>query len=163
MANKWGKMKRVAEFIFLGSRITPDGGCRHKIKRCLLLGRKAMTNLDSILKRRDFILPTKVNIVNTVFSRSHVGMWELDIKKGEHWRINALELWCWRRLLRVLWTARRLNQSILKKSTLTIHWKECCWGSKYFGNLRRANSVEKTLMLERLKDKGEKGGRGWDG
>ena len=109
-------METVTEFIFFGSKITADGDCSHKIKRCLLLGRKAMTNLDSILKSRDITLPTKVRLVKTmVFS---VVMYECEswtIRKAEHQRIDAFELWCWRRLLRVHWTARRSNQSILKE------------------------------------------------
>ena len=103
MADRWGKMKRVADFIFLGSKITPDGGCRHEIKRCLLLGRKAMTNLDSVLKRRDFILPTKVRLVKAmVFPVVLYGCESWTVKKAERQRIDAFELWCWRRLLRVV-------------------------------------------------------------
>ena len=108
-------METVTDFIFLGSKITADGDCSHEIKRRLLLGRKAMTNLDSILKSRDITLLTKVRLVKAMFfSNSHVWMWELDYKEAERWRIDAFELCCWRRLLRVLWTARRSNQSILK-------------------------------------------------
>ena len=122
-------METVEDFVFLGSKITADGDCNHEIKRCLLLGRKAMTNLDSILKSRDINWPTKFCPVKAmVFSSSHLCMWELDYK-AEHWRIDAFELWCWRRLLRVPWTARRSNQSILSglKSILNIHWKDWCW------------------------------------
>ena len=108
-------METVTDFIFLGSKITVDGDCSHEIKRHLLLGRKAMTNLDSILKSRDITLLTKVRLVKAMFfSNSHVWMWELDYKEAERWRTDAFELCCWRRLLRVLWTARRSNQSILK-------------------------------------------------
>ena len=106
----------VSDFIFLGSKITTDGDCSHEIKRCLLLGRKAMTNLDSILKSRDITLPTKVHIVRTmVFPVVVYGCDIWTIKKAECRRIDAFELWCWRRLLRVPWTARRSNQSILKE------------------------------------------------
>ena len=110
------KMETVTDFIFLGSKITVDGDCSHEIKRCLLLGRKAMTNLDSILKSRDIILPTKVFIVKAmVFPVVMYGCESWTIKKAELQRIDAFELWCWRRLLRVPWTAKRSNQSILKE------------------------------------------------
>ena len=116
MANRWETMETVADFIFLGSKITADGDCSHKIKRHLLLGRKVMTNLDSLLKSRDITLPTKVHLVKAmVFPVVMYGCESWTIKKGEHWRIDAFELWCWRRLLRVPWTARRSNQSILKE------------------------------------------------
>ena len=106
----------VTDFIFLGSKITADGDCSHEIKRCLLLERKAMTNLDSLLKSRDITLPTKIHLVKAmVFPVVMYGCESWTIKKAEHWRIDALELWCWRRLLRVPWTARRSNQSILKE------------------------------------------------
>ena len=106
----------VADFIFLGSKITEDGDCSHEIKRRLLLGRKVMTNLDSILKGRDITLPTKVHLVKTmVFPVVMYGFESWTINKSEHRRIDAFELWCWRRLLRVPWTSRRSNQSILKE------------------------------------------------
>ena len=106
----------MSDFIFLGSKITADGACSHKIKRCLLLGRKVMTNLDSILKSRDITLPTKVHLVKAmVFPAVMYGCESWTIKKAEHRRIDAFELWCWRRLSRVPWTARRSNQSILKE------------------------------------------------
>ena len=109
-------MKTVTDFIFLGSKITADGECSHKIKRCLLLGRKAMTNQDSILKSRDITLPTKVFLVKVmVFPVVICGCESWTVKKAEHRRIDAFELWCWRRLLKVPWTARRFNQSILKE------------------------------------------------
>ena len=109
-------VETVASFIFLGSRITADGDCSHEIKRRLLLGRKVMTNLDSILKSRDITLPTKVHLVTaTVFLVVMYGCESWTIKKAEHKRIDAFEVWCWRRLLRVPWTARRSNQSILKE------------------------------------------------
>ena len=109
-------VETVSDFIFLGSKITADGDCSHEIKRCLLLGRKIMTNLNSIFKSRDITLPTKVCLVKAMFFP--VVMYECEtwtVKKAERWRIYAFELWCWRRLLRVPWTARRSNQSILKE------------------------------------------------
>ena len=109
-------VETVADFIFLGSKITADGDCNHEIKRCLLLGRKVMTNLDSILKSRDITLPIKVHLVKAmVFPVVMYGCESWTIKKVEHQRIDAFELWCWRRLLRVPWTAKRSNQSILKE------------------------------------------------
>ena len=109
-------METVTDFIFLDSKITVDNDCSHKIKRCLLLGRKAMTNLDSILKSRVITLPTKVHLVKAmVFPVVMYGCESWTIKKAKHQRIDAFELWCWRRLLRVPWTARRSNQSILKE------------------------------------------------
>ena len=112
----WGKVETVAEFIFGGSKITADGDCSHEIKRRLLLGRKVMTNLDSILKSRDITLPTKVHLIKAiVFPVVMYGCKSWTIKKAECRRIGAFELWCWRRLLRVPWTARRSNQSILKE------------------------------------------------
>ena len=109
-------METVTVFIFLGSRITADGDCSHEMKRRLLLGRKAMTNLDSILKRRDITLPTKVHLVKAmVFPVVTYGCESWTIKKADHQRIDNFEVWCWRRLLRVPWTARRSNQTILKE------------------------------------------------
>ena len=109
-------METVADFILLGSKITADGECSHEIKRCLLLGRKVMTKLDSILKSREITLPTKVHLVKAmVFPVAMYGCESWTIKKAEHRRIDTFELWCWRRLLRVPWTARRCNQSILKE------------------------------------------------
>ena len=109
-------METVTDFIFLGSKITEDGDCSHEIKRCLLLGRKAMTNLDSVLRSRDISLQTKVCIVKAmVFPVVMYGCESWTTKKAGHQRIDAFELWCWRRLLRVPWTARRSNQSILKE------------------------------------------------
>ena len=116
MANIEESVETVRDFILGGSRITADGDCSQEIKRCLLLGRKAMTNLDSILKSRDVILPTKVHLVKTmVFPVVLYGYESWTIKKAEHRRTDIFELWCWRRLLRVPWTARRSNQSILKE------------------------------------------------
>ena len=118
-------METVTDFIFLGSKITVDGDRSHEIKRCFLIGRKAMTNLDSILKGRDITLPTKVYLVKAmVFPVVMYGCESWTIKKAECRRIVAFELWCWRRLLGVPWTARRSNKSIQRKSVLNIHWKD---------------------------------------
>ena len=118
-------VETVADFIFLGSKITADGDCSHKIKRRLLLGRKVMTNLDSIFKSRDITLPTKVCLVKAiVFLVVMYGCESWTIKKGEHQRTDAFELCSWRRLLRVPWTVRRSNQSILKEISPNIHWKD---------------------------------------
>ena len=118
-------VETVADFIFLGSQITADGDYSHEIKRCLLLGRKVMTNIDSVLKSRDITLPTKVHLVKAmVFPVVMYGCESWTVKKAECRRIDAFELWCWRRLLRVPWTGRRSNQSILKESVLNIHWKD---------------------------------------
>ena len=109
-------METVTNFIFLGSKITADGNCSHEIKRCLLLGRKAMTNIDNILKSRDITLPTEVCLVKATVSPVVIyGCVSWTIKKADHRRIDAFELWCWRRFLRVPWTARRSNQSVLKE------------------------------------------------
>ena len=116
-------VETAADFIFLGSKITVDGDCSHEIKRWLLLGRKAGINLDSVLKGKDISLPTKIRIVKAiVFPAGMYGCESWTIKKGECQRIDTFELWCWRRLLRVPWTARRSNQSIQRKSTLNINW-----------------------------------------
>ena len=141
----------VADFLFLGSKITAVGDYSHEIKRCLLLGKKVMINLDSILKTRDISLPTNVHLVKAmVFPVVMYGCESWTIKKAEHWRIDAFELWCWRRLLRVPWTARRSNQSVLKGIS-----PGCCLEGmmlklklQYFGHLMwRVDSLEKTLML----------------
>ena len=116
MANRWGNNGKLRDFIFLGSKISTDGDYSHEIKRCLLLGRKAMTNLDRILKSRDITLPTKVHLVKAViFPVVMYGCESWAVKKAERRRVDAFELWCWRRLLRVPWTARRCTQSILKE------------------------------------------------
>ena len=116
MANRRETVETVADFIFLGSKITADGDCSHEIRRCLLLGRKVMTNLDSILKSRDITLPTKIHFVKAVFFPVVMyGCESWTVQKAECQRIDPFELWCWRRLLRVPWTARRCNQSILKE------------------------------------------------
>ena len=118
-------METMRDFIFWGSKITADGDCSHEIKRRVLLGRKAMTHLDGILKSRGITLPTKVCIVKAmVFPVVMYGCESWTVKKAEHQRIDAFELWCWRRLFRVPWTPRRSNQSILRKSVLNIHWKD---------------------------------------
>ena len=147
-------METVSDFIFLGSKLTADGDCSHEIKRCLLLQRKVMTNLDSILKSRDITLPTKVCLAKAmVFPVVMYGWESWTIKKAECWRFDAFELWCWRRLLRVPWTARRSNQSILKEISpgyslvgLMLKLK-----LQYFGHLMwRADSFERTLMLGKI-------------
>ena len=147
-------METVADFIFLGSKITADGNCSHEIKRRFLLGRKVMTNLDSILKSRDVTLPTKACLVNAmVFPVVMYGCESWTIKKAEHQRIGAFELWCWRRLLRVPWIARRLNQSILKEISPEYSLEGLMLKLKlqYFGHLtQRADSFEKTLMLGKI-------------
>ena len=141
----------VADFILLGSKITANGDCSHEIKRCLLLGRKVMTNLDSIFKSRDFTLPTKVHLVKaTVFPVVMYGCESWTVKKAECQRIDAFELWCWRRLLRVPWTARRSNQSILKEISAGCSLEGLMLKLKlqYFGHLMgRVDSLKKTLML----------------
>ena len=152
-------VETVADFIFGGSKINADGDCSHEIKRHLLLGRKVMTNLDNILKSRDITLSTKVCLVKAmVFLVVMYGYESWTIKKAEHWRIDAFELWCWKRLLRVPWTARRSNQSILKEISPGCSLEGLMLKLKlqYFGHLmRRADSLEKTLMLEGLKAGGE--------
>ena len=121
-------METVTDFIFVGSKITADGDCSHEIKRHVFLGRKATTNLDSILKSRASTLPTNVHLVKAmVFPVVMYGCESWTIKKAECQRINAFELWCWRRHFRVPWTARRSNQSIVRKSVLNIHGKDWCW------------------------------------
>ena len=138
----------VSDFIFLGSKITTDGDCTHEIKRRLLLGRKVMTNLDSIFKSRDITLPTKVRLVKAiVFPVVTYGCEIWTVKKAEHRRIDAFELWCWRRLLRVPWTTKRSNQSILKEISPGISLEGMMLKLKlqYFGHLmRRVDSLEKT-------------------
>ena len=151
MANRWEAMETVTDFIFLGSKITADGECNHEIKRHLFLGRKVMTNLDSILKTRDITLPTKVRLFKAmVFPIVMYGYESWTIKKAERWRIYAFELWCWRRLLRVPLTARRSNQSILKEISPEYSLEGLMLNLKlqYFGHLMwRTDSLEKTLML----------------
>ena len=147
-------METVTDFIFLGSKITAGGDCSHEIKRRLLLGRKVMNNLDSILKSRDITLPTKVRLVKAmVFPVVMYGCDSWTIKKAEHQRIDAFELWCWRRLLRVPCTARRSNQSILKKISPEYSLEGLMLKLKlqYFGHLmQRSDSFEKTVMLGKI-------------
>ena len=151
MGHRWGNSVRL---YFLLSKITADGDCSHEIKRRLLLGTKVMTNLDSILKSRDITLPTKVRLVKAmVFPAVIYGCESWTVKKAEHRRIDAFELWCWRRLLRVPWTARRSNQSILKEigPGCSLEGLMLKLKLQYFGHLmQRANSFEKTLMLEKI-------------
>ena len=157
-------METVTDSILGGSKITPDGYCSHEIKRCLLLGRKVMTNLDSILKSRDITLPTKVCLVTaTVFPVGVYGCESWTVKKAENRRIDAFELCCWRRLLRVPWTARRSIQSILKEINPEYSLEELMLKLKlqYFGHLmRRAAPLQKTLMLEKTEGKRRSGDRG---
>ena len=147
-------VETVSDFIFWGSKITADGDCSHEIERRLLLGRKVMTNLDSIFKSRDITLPTKVHLVKAmVFPVVMYGCESWTVKKVECRRIDAFELWCWRRLLRVPWTARRSNQSILKEISPEYSLEEQMLKLKlqYFGHLmRRTDSFEKTLMLGKI-------------
>ena len=154
-------VETLADFIFLGSKITADGDCRHEIKRHLLLGRKVMTNLDSILKCRDITLPTKVHLVKAmVFPVVMCGCQSWTIKKAEHQRIDAFELWCWRRFLRVPWTARRSNQSILKEISPGCSLERLILKLKlqYFGHLiRSADSLDKTLMLGKIEGRRRRG------
>ena len=143
----------VSDFIFGGSKITADSDCSHEIKRRLLLGRKVMTNLDSILKSRDMTLPTKVRLVKAMVFPV--------VMYAERWRIDAFELWCWRRLLRVPWTARRSNQEISPGCSLEGLMLKL--KLQYSGHLmRRVDSFEKTPMLGRLRAEGEGDDRGWD-
>ena len=146
-----GKQWKQCQTLFFGSKITADGDCSHEIKRRLLLGRKVMVNLDSILKSRDITLPTKVRLVKAmVFRVVMYGCESWTVKKAECRRIDAFELWCWRRLLRVPWTARRSNQSILREISPGISLEVVMLKLKlqYFGHLmQRIDSLEKTLML----------------
>ena len=160
-------METVRDFIFGGSKINADGDCHHEIKRYLLLGRKAMTNLDGILKSRGITLPTKVRLAKAmVFPVVMYGYENWTIKKAEHWRIDAFELWCWRRLLRIPWTARRSNQSILWEIILNIHWKDWYWS--WSSNILATWCEEQThwkrpWCWERLRAGEEGDDRGWDG
>ena len=153
-------VETVADFIFLGSKITADGNCSQEIKRQLLLGRKVTTNLDSILKSRDITLSTKVHLVKAVvFPVVMYGDESWTVKKAVH-RIDAFELWCWRRLLRVPWTARRSNQSILKEISPGCSLEGLMLKLKlqYFGHrMQRADSLEKTLMLGKIEGRRRRG------
>ena len=151
MANRWGKLEIVTDFIFLGSKITADGDCSHEIKRHLLLGRKVMTYLDSILKSRDITLPIKVHLVKAMVSPVVMyGCESWTVKKAEHQKIDAFELWGWRRLLRIPWTAKTSTQSFLKEINPVISLEGMMLKLKlqYFGHfMQRVDSLEKTLML----------------
>ena len=161
MANRWGNTGYSVRLYFGGSKISADCDCSHEIKRCLLLGRKVMTNLDSILKSRDITLPTKVRLVKAmVFPLVMYGCESWTVKKAERWRIDVFLLWFWRILLRVPWTARRSNQSILKEISpeyslegLTVKLK-----LQYCGHLMwRTDSLEKTLMLGKIEGRKSRG------
>ena len=160
MGNRWGNSVTVADFILRGSKITADGDCSHEIKRCLLLGRKVMTKLDSILKSRDVTLPTKVCIVKAmVFPVVMYGCESWTIKKAEHQRTDAFKQWCWKRLLKVPWTARS-DQSILKEINPEYSLEGLMLKLKlqYFSHLmQRADSLEKTLMMEKIEGRRRKG------
>ena len=151
----------VRDFIFLGSKITADSDCSHEIKRCILLGRKVMTNLDSIWKSRDITLSTKVHLIKAmVFPLVMCGCESWTIKKAEHRRIDSFELWSWRRLLRVPWTTRRFHQSILKEISPGCSLEGLMLKLKlqYFGHLmRRADSFEKALMLGKIEGRRRRG------
>jgi len=156
------EMETVTDFIFLGSKITADGDCSHEIKRHLLLGRKAMTNLDTVVKSRDITLPTKVHTVKVmVFPVITYGYESWTIKKTDHRKNDAFQLWSWRRLFRVLWTARRSNQLILKEVSPEYSLEGLMLKVKlqHFGHLmRRADSLEKILMLGKIEGRRR---RGW--
>ena len=151
MGNKWGNSGNSVRLYFLGSKITADGDCSHEIKKCVLFGRKVMTNLDSVLKSRDITLSTKVHLAKAmVFPVVMYWCESWTVKKAKRRRIHTFELWCWRRLLRVHWTARRSNQSILKEISPGCSLEGLMLKLKlqYFGHLmRRADSLEKTLVL----------------
>ena len=159
MGKQW---KQWQTLLWGGSKISADGDCSHEIKRCLLLRRKAMTNLDSILRSRDITLPKKVCLVKPmVFPVVMYGCESWTIKKAEHRRIDAFELWCWRRLLRVPWTARRSNHSVLKEISpeYSLEGRMLKLKLQYFGHLmQRADSLEKTLMLGKIEGRRS---RGW--
>ena len=164
MANRWGNSERL---FFLGLKITADGDCSHEIKRCLVLGRKVMTNPDSLLKSRDITLPTKVCLVKAmVFPVVMYACESWTIKKAECQRIDAFELWCLTRLLRVPWSARRSNQSILKEISpeYSIEWLMLKLKLQYFGHLmQRTESLERPWCWERLRARGEGDDSRWDG
>ena len=162
MANRWGNSGNSDRLYFYGApKITADGDCSHEIKRHLLLGREVMTKPDSIFKTRDITLPTKVHLVKAmVFPVVMCGCESWTMKKAEHQRIDAFELWCWRRLLRVPWTARRSNQSILKETSPGCSLERMMLKLKlqYFGHLMwRADSLEKTLMMGKIEGRRRRG------
>ena len=156
-------METVTDFILGGSKITADGDCSHEIKRCLLLAKKVKTNLDSILKNRDILLPTKVHLVKAMFFPVVMyGCESWTIKKAERQRSDVSELWCWRKLLRVPWTAKRSNQSILKEISPEYSLEGLMLKLKlqYFGHpMRRTDSFEKTLMLGKIEGGRRRGGQ----
>ena len=156
-----GKVEEVTDFIFLGSKITADSDCSHEIKRHLLLGRKAMVSLNRVLKSQDIILPTKDHIIKAMaFHIVLYGCESWTIEKTECQRIDAFELWCWRRLLRILWTEKRSNQSILKEINPVYSLEGLMLKLKlqYFGHLMRtSNSLENTLVLGKTEGKGRRG------
>ena len=160
------RVETVAGFILGGSKITVDDDCSHEIKRRLLLGRKVMINLDSMLKIRDISLPTKVHLVKAmVFPLVMYGYESWTIMKAEHRRIDAFELWCWRRLLRVPWIARRSTQSILKEISPGVHWKDWCWSwnSNTLATwCEELTHLRRPWCLERFKAGGGGDNRGWD-
>ena len=164
MANRWRNMERIADFIFLGSKIAMDSECLHEIKQCLVLWRKAMANLDSILKSRDITLLTKVCIVKAmVFPVVVYGCESWTIKKAERQRTEAFEMWCWRRLLNTPWTARRWNQSVIRKINteyslegLMLKLKLQCFGHLMW----IADSLEKSLMLGKIEGRRRRGHQG---
>ena len=164
MANRWGKVEAVIDFVFLGSKITANGDYSLEIKRRLLLGREAMINIDRILKSRDITLPTEIHLVKAmVFPVIMYACESLTMKKAEHYRIDAFELWNWRRLMRVPWTARRSNQSFLKEISPEYSLEGLMLKLKlqYFGHLMlRTDSLEKTLMLGKIEGRRR---RGWQG
>ena len=161
MANRWGNSGNSGWLYFLGSKIIADGDCSHEIKRRFPFGRKPMTKLDSILKRRDITWPTKVCLVKAmVFPVVIYGCESWTVKKAECWRIDAFELWCWRRLLKVPWTARRSNQSIWKEISPESSLEGLMLKLKlqFFGHLMRTtDSLEKTLMLRKIEGKRRRG------
>ena len=160
-------VETVSDFILGSSKITADGDCNNEIKRCLLLGRKVMANLDSIFKSRGITLPTKVCLVKAmVFPAVMYGCESWTVKKAEHWRIDAFELRCWRRLLRVPWTAKKSNQSILKetRSECSLEGLMLRLKLQYFGHLmQRVDSLVKTLMLGGIGGRRKRDDRGLDG
>ena len=167
MANRWVNSGNSGRLYFWGSKITADGDCSHEIKRCLLLGRKVMTNLDSILKNRDITLPTKVHLVKPmVFPVVMYGCESWTVKKSECWRTDVFKLWYWIRCFRVPWTARRSNQPILKEISPGCSFEGLMLKLKLqnFGHLmQRADSLEKTLMLGKIEGRKKGDNRGWDG
>ena len=162
-----GKQRKQWQTIFLGSKITADGDCSHKIERYFLLGRKVMTNLDRIFKSRDITLPTKVHVVKAMVSPVVMyGCESWTTKKAEHRRIDVFELWCWRRFLRIPWTARRPNQSTLKEISPGVRWKDWCWSwnSNTLATwCKELTHLKRHWCWERLKAGGEGDDRGWDG